>query len=89
MPLPQTIHPSPNRDAEATALSALLDQLHSHLQEVRNDPSNVLNQMLLENVDRQVTGMWHLFSKTLAESSHCSWGSLPLDDNMLIVSYQN
>ena len=66
MPLPQTIHPSPDRDAEATALSALLDRVQSHLQEVRDDPSNVLNQMLLENVDRQVTGTWHLFPNALA-----------------------
>lgn len=71
MPLPQTTHPSPNRDAEATALSALLDQLHSHLQEVRNNPSSTLNQKLLGNVDRQVTGMWHLFAMTLAESPYC------------------
>ena len=68
MPLPQTTHPSLNRDAEATALSTLLDQLHSHLQEVRNNPSNILNQTLLENVDRQVTGMWHLIPMTVAES---------------------
>ena len=79
MPLPQTIHPSPNRDAEATALSALLDQLQSHLQEVRDDPSNVLNQMLLEHVDKQVTGMWHLYSKTPA-SPHTALGTVcPLD----------
>ena len=76
MPLPQTIHPSPNRGARTTVLSTLLDQLQSHLQEVRDDPSNVLNQMLLEKVDRQVTGMWHLLSKTSAESSYCSRGSL-------------
>lgn len=37
------------------ALPALLDQVHAHLQEVRNDSSKVLNEKLLENVDRQVT----------------------------------
>ena len=79
MPSPQFIHPSPNRDAETRALSVLLDKLQSHLQEVRDDPSNVLNQMLLQYVDRQVTGMSHLFSNTLAETSFCSWGRLPLD----------
>ena len=57
MPLPQTIHPSPNRDVEATNLSTLLDKLQSHLQEVRDDPSNVLNHMLLGYVDRQITSM--------------------------------
>lgn len=37
------------------ALPALLGQVHSHLEEVRNDPSKSLNDKLLEHVDRQVT----------------------------------
>ena len=40
------------------ALPALLDQVQSHLQEVRNDPAKGLNEKLLEHVDGQVTGMW-------------------------------
>ena len=44
------------------ALLALLDQIHSHLQEVRDDPSRGLNEKLLEHVDRQVTGMRRLVS---------------------------
>ncbi|KAF6225480.1 hypothetical protein HO133_009480 [Letharia lupina] len=37
------------------ALPALLGQVHSHLEEVRNDPRKSLNDKLLEHVDRQVT----------------------------------
>ena len=44
------------------ALPALLDQVHAHLQEVRDDSNKVLNEKLLEHVDRQVTGMWRLYS---------------------------
>lgn len=44
------------------ALLALLDNVHSHLQEVRKDPSRGLNEKLLEHVDRQVTGMRRLIS---------------------------
>ena len=50
------------------ALSALLDEVQSHLQGVRSDPSRGLNAKLLEQVDRQVTGMWRLFS--LQSRSH-------------------
>ena len=45
------------------AVPALVGQVHTHLQEVRNDPSKDLNEKLLEQIDRLVTGMWHLFSR--------------------------
>ena len=40
----------------------LLDKVQHHLLQVRNDPSQALDQNLLEHVDRQVTGMWLLLS---------------------------
>lgn len=59
-----SIYSSLNRDHHADmALPALLDQVHSHLLEVRIDPSKPLNQKLLEHVDSQVTGMWRLFAR--------------------------
>ena len=57
------------------ALPALLEQVHSHLQEVRIDPAKALNQKLLEHVDRQVTGMCRLFSRF----SPIPWVFPPLD----------
>lgn len=62
------------------ALPALLDQVQSHLQEVRNDPSKGLNEKLLEHVDGQVTGMWRMLNLSrfpIVDSS--SWGRLPLE----------
>ena len=44
------------------ALLELVDEVHSHLQEIREDPSRALDQKLLEHIDRQVTGMRRLFS---------------------------
>ncbi|KAL9134284.1 MAG: hypothetical protein Q9175_004536 [Cornicularia normoerica] len=63
------------------ALPALLDQLHSHLQEVRNDPSRGLSEKLLEQVDRQVTGKWHPCQDRgrMPVVNGGSWGCLPLE----------
>ena len=43
------------------ALPELLAEVHSHLQQIRDDPSRAVDQKLLEHIDRQVTGMRRLF----------------------------
>ena len=50
-------------------LPALLEKVQYHLLQLRNDPSQALDQTLLEHVDKQVTGTWHLFSN---EHSHAA-----------------
>lgn len=50
-------------------VQALLGQVNTHLQEVRNDPSKGLNEKLLEQIDGQITGMWRLFSRLVLELS--------------------
>lgn len=38
------------------AATALLGQVHAHLEDVLKDPTKILDQRLLESIDRQVTG---------------------------------
>lgn len=38
------------------AVSALLDRVYAHLQDVLKDPTKALDENLLQSIDRQVTG---------------------------------
>lgn len=48
------------------AATALLAQVHAHLEDVLKDPTKALDQSLLEGIDRQVTG-----SKGRSPSTGC------------------
>ena len=38
------------------SVSALVEEVQAHLQEVHDDPSKGLNDKLLDSIDRQVSG---------------------------------
>ena len=72
-------------------LPALVSMLHCHLQEVRDNPTEVLNEKLLEEFNSQSSSMWRLPSRPWSHSC-CRQVLLGLpgiwNTYMLTASYQ-